>query len=219
MPAKPQYPPKTAAAWTAKIVLGLISIGSLVLLFFLLWRAYCMPSHGFDYTGAGELLLTIVLGVEGIIAVVHLEQTRRDGIHEVVVKTLDDYCSAPMLVAIYRLWDFWYQHQDPKDLVKSYNDLQEKEFKAIFGVASGPSSVNSQRSSVDAVCETLHHQRRTVTRYYVVLASLLEQKVLSEEFLRVQWSKKDLSIIPKILLPIERGFATRLGTAPPNYLR
>jgi hypothetical protein len=124
-------------------------------------------------------------------------------IYQVLLDILMEYRSVEMLHAVRTLWDYYRTHQT--DLVEAYQTQLQIDTAAISKLPSD--------KVLDAEKATLHFQRRLVSQFYQFLGGIYESKVVSKEVLYTYWSESDLSIIPKILMPIEIKLAESLGVS------
>ena len=60
----------------------------------------------------------------------------------------------------------------------------------------------------------VHYQRRMVTFFYQKMAALKYQKIIDQEIINTVWTKGDLSIIDKILIPIMREAMPKILGGP-----
>lgn len=97
-------------------------------------------------------------------------------VHQVLVPILLEYRSDDMHRAIVTLWRFYDEH--PTDIAAAYQELKYNR-------------------------PELAEHRRLVSQFYGLLAGLLTLGVVPREVLYSYWSERELSIIPRILLPIE----------------
>ena len=58
----------------------------------------------------------------------------------------------------------------------------------------------------------LHYQRRLVSGFYFYLLVAFESGVVDPKVIYMYWTRKDLEIIPEIIIPIERELVSRHGT-------
>ena len=124
--------------------------------------------------------------------------------HQVLVDILFEYRSVEMLVAIRSLRRFYNDHKE--HLEEAYNGIRRTEEIEIAKLEP------EQRIERERI--TLHHQRRFVEIFYSLLAGLYELQVITGKTLYTYWTKKDLEIIPLIILPIRRALSKRFGTDP-----
>jgi hypothetical protein len=131
-----------------------------------------------------------------------LRTAEKARMHQVLVDVLFEYRSAEMLLAIRTLWSFYNEHKE--NLGKAYNLIRHREESEI---AKLEPELRLPRERT-----TLHHQRRLVGKYYSLLAGLYELGVIPGETLYTYWNKKDLEIIPKIIIPMEEALAKDIKT-------
>jgi hypothetical protein len=67
--------------------------------------------------------------------------------------------------------------------------------------------------------ESIHFQRRRISGFYQQIAALSDKDARYRKIVYAMWNKKDLEIIPKILIPIEtKAIPIALGNRPAmNY--
>ena len=93
-----------------------------------------------------------------------------------------EYGSPEMGIAIRSVWEFYEKHQKD-DFIKAYADQYP---------------LNQYRH------DAIHYQRRQVSHFYSKMAALrYVHKILRKKDIGSIWSKGDLRIIPKVLIPIE----------------
>jgi hypothetical protein len=131
-----------------------------------------------------------------------LRSAEKARIHQVLVDVLFEYRSAEMLIAIRTLWSFY--NENKENLGEAYNIVRHREESEISKLEP---ELKLQREKT-----TLHHQRRLVGKYYSLLAGLYELGVIPCETLYTYWNKKDLEIIPKIIIPMEKALAKDIKT-------
>jgi hypothetical protein len=131
-----------------------------------------------------------------------LRSSEKARIHQVLVDVLFEYRSAEMLLAIRTLWSFY--NENKENLGEVYNIIRHRE--------ESESSKLEPELKLQREKTTLHHQRRLVGKYYSLLAGLYELGVIPSETLYTYWNKKDLEIIPKIIIPMEKALAKDIKT-------
>jgi hypothetical protein len=188
----------TSAA--SSIVISLLAAAFFVSCCLLAQHAYSAGTV--NYGVAGELLLVAVLSLEGIVAVGHLRQARLDSTHHVLVAVLQEFRSAEMMLALNALWKFRREHGD--QFVQDYLERWRRDDERIAQLPA--------EDQLRALHATLHYQRRVVKEFYNLLAGLYELKLFPKEVLYTYWNEAELSIIPKILIPLETAVAKELRT-------
>lgn len=131
-----------------------------------------------------------------------LRSAEKTRMHQVLLDVLFEYRSAEMLLAIRTLWSFYKEHKE--NLGEAYNLVRHREENEISNLEP---ELKLQRERT-----TLHHQRRLVGKYYSLLAGLYELDVIPRKTLYTYWNKKDLEIIPKIIIPMEKALAKDIKT-------
>ncbi len=104
------------------------------------------------------------------------ELLRASNISQSIIPLLMEYRSKEMLEAVGALWEF--RRKNDKHMVDAYEKQYRKNVK-------------------------LHHQRRLVSQYYGILSGLYSFGIIPQNVLFAYWSKKDLRIIPEVIIPIE----------------
>jgi hypothetical protein len=121
---------------------------------------------------------------------------------QVLVPILTDYMSTDMYVAISQLWDFY--QKDPETLAARYRSQREEDLKQaneLFG---------SERAAF-MQC-TLDHQRRRVGQFYGLLTSIYDEGGHQRKWVYTFWRKRELQILPKIIIPLEEALAQSIDT-------
>jgi hypothetical protein len=153
-----------------------------------------------EYNVAGELLLVAVLSLEGIVAVRHLQQSRLDSVHHVLVEILEDFRSAEMMMAIVALWRFRADHGER--FVEAYMTRWQEDDMRIAQLPEG--------ERLAALTGTIHYRRRVAKEFFNLLGGLYELGVLPPEVLYTYWNEAELKILPEVLIPLEVAVAKRL---------
>jgi hypothetical protein len=110
-----------------------------------------------------------------------------------------------MLLAVGTLWRLPRQHSD------RFTDVCLESWRAEQQRIVGRTPPTEQ---IAATVASLHHQRRTVSLFYNLLAGLYELRVFPRRVIYRYWTRTDLQIIPEILIPLEEAIAGELGTSP-----
>jgi hypothetical protein len=166
----------------------------------LLLGRHASSGQPLEYNVAGELLLVAVLSLEGIVAVRHLQQSRLDSVHQVLVEILEDFRSAEMMMAIVALWRFRIEHGEK--FVSAYLARWQEDDERIARLPEG--------ERLAALSGTIHYHRRVAKEFYNLLGGLYELGVLPAEILYTYWSEADLKILPDVLIPLEAAVAQKL---------
>jgi len=117
------------------------------------------------------------------------EQTRhaeQSNTNSLLVPLLLEYRSQKMHEAISALWELKHTHNDK-----------------FLEVYEGQLQINNG----------IHFQRRLVSHFYGILAGLYETDSIPKEIIYSYWSRKDLQILPEIILPIENRLQIVLPTS------
>ncbi len=155
----------------------------------------------------GSLIIAVL---SAICAVLSVREARRAWktahtaiAQQALMNFLHEYRSAEMMDAVKSLWDL--HRENPGDsMVRKYKEIFEEDDAKLRR------SEPLERAAL--VASTLHYKRRLVTHFYVYLALLVDQKILPATLIYASWSKRALGIIPKVLVPLEIGFAEVLDT-------
>ena len=118
-------------------------------------------------------------------------------VHQVLVSLLNDYRSAEMMLAVRALWDLKRKH--PTDVVAAYEAKQAAEAASV--------AILPEAERPGAERRTIHFQRRLVSQFYQLLGGLYFLAVVPKDVFFTHWERRDLQIIPEILLPIEMAQA------------
>lgn len=132
----------------------------------------------------GITLVSMVVAGASALYARYAWSTSRDAMaQQALMSILLEYRSAEMMDAVKTLWEFRRAH--PGDsMVTEY-----------AGVQNGDDA--GWRDAVPAA--------RLVSYFYAYLAHLVDLKILPKEVFYKSWAKADLEIIPKVLMPLERG--------------
>ncbi|TAJ78408.1 hypothetical protein EPO44_20090 [bacterium] len=117
---------------------------------------------------------------------------------------MKDYRSFEMFTAIRSLWEFKKKHTG--NIGEAYEQARKAEDEAA---ASLP---RAQREETERA--SLHFKRRQVSQFYQLLGGLYDLKIIPKGVLFTYWTKIDLSIIPDILVPVEKSLAGDLWKKP-----
>ena len=119
---------------------------------------------------------------------------------QVLVPALAEYRSARMFVAIRHLWDFY--KVNPSTLVERFQWQYEADRKAEEKLEGDELLAHVEVS--------LDFHRRQVTHFYNMLTSVYDEGGLQRKWLYTYWHRRELRIIPDILVPIERALAVSI---------
>ena len=153
-----------------------------------------------------EWISAISLIIAGLSALYarHAWTSARHAILQQTLQTLHaEYASAEMLDAVDSLWKFYKRHGDA-NLAAEYEKqriVDEKELTTKHG---------SDR--IEFIKTSLHYKRRIVSHFYMHVHHLLNNKIISKEAFYAGWSKADLEIIVKIIVPLEQHLGKTLKT-------
>lgn len=124
----------------------------------------------------------------------------------------DDYKSDKMLDAVWSIWDYYRRRDQSEDRVKhDYIKAYTRETFSEIDNLANPGRVEWQ--------QTIHHKRRLVETFYHLAATAIDAGMISSSTFYSYWSKEDLEIIPKIILPMGCALDGYLGKAAPHAKR
>ncbi len=103
-------------------------------------------------------------------------QAEQSSVNSLLVPLLLEYRSQQMHEAISALWEFKHSHKE------KFLDVYEERVKEN---------------------NSIHFHRRLVSQFYGIVAGLYVTNSFPKEIIYSYWSKKDLQILPEIILPIE----------------
>jgi hypothetical protein len=123
--------------------------------------------------------------------------------HEAIYNIIKEYRSPEMHRALKQLYDFS-QKEGTTEYYEEY--LLKDKFKLKYieeqNKMNGINDFN-ERSKFEF--NTIDHSRRLVSQYYDYLALSLLNRFVPQKYIFSLWSRGDLDIIPKILIPMEWG--------------
>jgi hypothetical protein len=124
---------------------------------------------------------------------------------QVLVPALTDYMSADMYIAIGSLWNFY--KVDPDTLADRF--VKQRNSDQLKADALAP----AQR--MEFIKTTVDYHRRQVGQFYGLLTSIHDEGGHQRKWLYTYWRKRELQIIPKIIIPLEAALALAIGTEAP----
>ncbi len=128
---------------------------------------------------------------------------------QVLLPALFDYRSAEMLIAIRSLWAFAREHSN--NVGEAYKSQCERDSHDLAGL-KGDEHVSHLRSTID-------FHRRQVSQFYGLLTSVYDEGGIQRKWIYTHWSKSDLEIIPKAIVPMEIALGQTIETpASPTKL-
>ena len=128
---------------------------------------------------------------------------------QVLLPALFEYRSAEMLVAIRSLWAFAREH--PSNVGEAYKSQSERDSHQLAAL-KGHEHLNYLRSTID-------FHRRQVSQFYGFLTSVYDEGGNQRKWIYTHWSKSDLEIILKAIVPMEIALGQTIGTpASPTTL-
>lgn len=147
-----------------------------------------------DPTLAVSALSMLVAAMSALYARQALQRSREALMYEVLTHIASDYRSLEMFVAVKSLWRFKREH--PTNIAEAYNERRLKD------AAHVESLTVEERTEYEGT--TVHYQRRLVSHFYSLLASLHERGLPEQGAVYALWTKDDLKIIPEVILPLEQ---------------
>lgn len=158
-------------------------------------RLWTNPSEDYNFGTLAELLLVFVLSVEGIVAVLHLDQSKldhaehkRDRVREQLVAMHHRYGTWTMRNAVKTLWDL---HREAEANGVPIEDFYLHRVKADMN---------------------LDKSRRRVTYFYDLLGGLCATGALPKEDLSQYWTFGELRILDAIVIPLAKAQGTIVGS-------
>ncbi|MGA2615186.1 MAG: hypothetical protein ABSG38_17260 [Spirochaetia bacterium] len=126
------------------------------------------------------------------------QQRRRHAAEELLAAYLNEYRTPQMGRAIANLWDLYkLARRNPRELVRLYIRLYKKERNHAF-----------------------HFEvRRRVSIFYQHLALFVEREEYAKEEIYRMWSKSNLDLIPKVLIPLEVVAVPEILSGFPSEVR
>jgi len=141
-----------------------------------------------------ELIGPILISLGLFFTILTLKSSEKSRKYQVLSDILRDYRSDDMGIAVGMLWDLYKRNdENEKRTIEAY----WKEVKI------GLKKINNSSK--------LHLNRRKVAHFYSMLAEFHARKFVPEKVLFKHWVKKDLDIIPGILIPISREIKLEEG--------
>lgn len=125
---------------------------------------------------------------------------------QVLVPALTDYMSADMYVAIGNLWSFY--KLDPGTLGERFIKQRNADQQKIDALAP--------TEKMEFIKSTVDYHRRQVGQFYGLLTSIYDEGGHQRKWLYTYWRKRELQIIPKIIIPLEIALAQSIGTDAPT---
>jgi len=114
-----------------------------------------------------------------------------------------DYRSPEMLYAIEHLWGFLSCH-GREHIREAYRE------RSLADERWTDAAIKRGERDRGAIMATLDFQRRLVTDFYLQLAELRADGVLSDRMIYTSWAEPDLRIIPEVLIPMAEELASLL---------
>jgi hypothetical protein len=121
---------------------------------------------------------------------------------QVLLPILSDYMSADMYIAISKLWDFY--KIDPQNLAARYHLQRENDMRTAINL-SGEEYASFMKYTLD-------HHRRRVGQFYGMLTAIYEEGGYQRNWVYTYWRKRELQILPKIIIPLEEALAQSIET-------
>lgn len=143
----------------------------------------------------GDLVIAFIALVSAVAALCVWREAKKFNRCQLLEQLMRDYAKPEMQQNVSALWSFEKQcRKENKNISDEFGRL------------------------LDSGDQTINTARRPVTHFYQRMAVLHHDKVVKDELLYRLWSKSDLSIIPKILKPLENALLQRHGEMPTNQL-
>jgi hypothetical protein len=165
-----------------------------------------------------QAIVTIIVSliVSLIVPLIIFSRTKRRENYQNLLERITLYSSPEMLLAIQSLWDFYNKYGDSKFL-DQYMKIKEKENKQMEKM-NASDKLNYQRC-------TLHYERRLVSHFWRTMSDLMSKNLVPQKAVYYWWSKDDIDIVKKIIVPIENRLLearnvpiTKKDNAPLDYL-
>ena len=119
---------------------------------------------------------------------------------QVLVPALNEYRSASMYIAIRALWAFY--DKDPATLTQRFLWNRERDLRNELTIQPD--------EFVGFIESTIDFHRRLVSQFYNLLTAVHAEGGGQRKWLYTYWSKRELKIIPLILIPLEHALADAL---------
>jgi hypothetical protein len=136
-----------------------------------------------------------------------LSRSREALMFQALSHIASDYRSPEMFLAVKSLWRF--KRENPDDLVGAYN---KRRLEDAAHLDTLPPTARLEYEKT-----TIHFQRRLVSRFYSVLASLHEKNLPEPGLIYSLWSADDLKIIPEMIIPLERAVSAGVKADLPSH--
>ena len=124
---------------------------------------------------------------------------------QVLVPALTDYMSADMYVAIGNLWSFY--KTDPSTLGGRFITQRNSDQQTIDSLPP--------EKRMDFIKTTVDYHRRQVGQFYGLVTSIYNEGGHQQKWVYTYWRKRELQILPKIIIPLETALAQAIGTDTP----
>lgn len=124
---------------------------------------------------------------------------------QVMMPALNYYMSAEMYVAIGNLWAFY--NEDPDKLADRFVSQRNKD--QLKAESLEPAK------QLDFIKTTVDYHRRQVGQFYGLLTSIYDEGGFQRKWLYSYWRRRELQVIPSIIIPLEAALATQIGTDEP----
>ncbi|BAL95236.1 hypothetical protein [Rubrivivax gelatinosus] len=110
--------------------------------------------------------------------------------------------STEMYVAISHLWAFY--AVDPSTLAERYKQQRAADLEAA-GKLQGEAYSGFVKNTID-------HHRRRVGQFYGLLKAIHDEGGYQRRWVYMYWRRRELEILPKIIIPLEEALADSIGT-------
>jgi hypothetical protein len=122
---------------------------------------------------------------------------------QVLVPALTEYRSPEMYIAIRHLWEF--AAIDARTIEDRFKVQREADNRLIAEL--------ERDLAPNFIRTTIDYHRRQVSQFYALLTSIHDEGGHQRKWLYTYWRRRELRIIPEILIPLERALADAI-TAP-----
>lgn len=120
---------------------------------------------------------------------------------QVLVPALTEYRSPEMYLAVRHLWQF--ARRDPNTLGPRFIVRREADNK-LFEELERDVAPNFLKTTID-------YHRRQVSQFYALLTSIYDEGGHQRKWLYTYWRRRELKIIPEILIPLELAVGEAMG--------
>ena len=176
----------------------------------------------------GDVITSVIAGGAIIISIFAFKWARKATEYQILYNLASEYKSVEMLLAVRTLWEFYREIKqkleledtlddklEPGDIHKIQEKLREEYTKRRkCDKKKIDRAMPSERLKITN--DSLHHQRRIVSKYYQFIGAVVKLKIIKRKTIRTHWDERDLRIIPLILLPIDYKLQQENGNTDPE---